>query len=488
MRGSAQGRLSRDVLMYGLGNSAAQAVNVLFVPVFTRVFSPAEFGALEFLLTVNAIGVLVSQAGLNSAMLFYYRRHADLAERRKMVATALAIGATIALVLAVVGLIFAAPISRALLRSDTYTPAVALTFVWVPVTLLANLALDLLRLEFRAGAYSVLGVGRTLAASAVGALLAGPLAMGVAGLLLAYVVIGLGSLVLTLFLARSSWDPRFDPAAARNLLRFGLPLVPAGLAYWIIAYSDRYLIIQLLGTAAAGIYSLANRVAMGVMLVIYAFEAAWWPYAFAKAREADHREVFARVLSAFSAGMVVLALAIGLFAREILLILTTREFLSAYPYVGTLALALVVHGAYSIVGIGVQLAQRTQHMAWTSGVAAIVNVGLNLVLIPRVGILGAALATLAAYGLSTGLIYSLAQRAYPIPYRLQPLVALLVGSAVLMAVGLWLDSQASGDEWSPVVTLTKALVYAGVVAALLVRIGIGPRKAISQILKVARRV
>ena len=475
------GRLTRDTLVYGIGGSAAQIINVAFIPVFTRIFSPAQFGAFDFLLTLNAVGVIVAQAGLNSAVFFYYRRQEDVHERRRMAATALLAAAALASGIGLVGALLSPSISRALLRTDAYAAAAALSFAWIPVTLVGSLALDLLRLEFRPIAYSVLGFGKTLLASVVGAVLAGSFGWGVAGLLAGYLAVGFMGLVVTLWLVRDTLVPAFELRAAWRLLRFGMPLLPTGLAYWIIAYSDRFLVIQMLGIAEAGVYSLANRVSMGIQLPLYAFEAAWWPFAYSRVREPHHRELFARILATFWYGMLGLLVLLGLFSREILLILSTSAFVSAYPYVGILALALVVHGAYGIISIGVQLGQKTVHMAWTSGLAAIVNIGLNLLLIPWIGILGAAIATLVAYSLATVLLFMVAQRAYPIPYRLRGGFVGLAVAACMLGVGLVIDAQAHGSEWGVQFTAAKVAVVVLGVLGMGLATRLTPRRAIAEL-------
>lgn len=469
------GGLTRDTLVYGIGGAAAQIVNVLFIPIFTRIFSTSQFGALDFLLTLSAMAMLFAQAGLNSALFFFYRRQDDVTQQRQVAGTALSLTAAFGVALAVIGVIAAGPISNALLLTDTYASAVALAFAWVPINLVGSLALDLLRLEFRPVAYSLLGLGRTLLASVVGAVLAGPIGLGVAGLLAAYVVIGLAGTIVSLWIARASWTPTFGRQTTSRMLRFGLPLVPTGVAYWVIAYSDRYFIIQILGISAAGVYGVANRVAMGVQLVMYAFEAAWWPFAYARAREPGHREEFARIFRVFTIGMICIATLLGIFARELLLVLSTGTFVSAYQYVGILAMALIVHGAYGIISIGVQLGQRTKQMAWTSGLAALVNVALNILLIPRMGIFGAAAATLAAYLLSTALLFAVAQRSYAIPYSLSaPAVAAICGAGVLV-IGLLLDAQVVGTGWDIGVTAVKVILLGLSVAITAWLLRLSPR-------------
>lgn len=481
---AAQGRsggLTRETLIYGIGGGAAQIVNVSFLPIFTRIFSTSQFGALDFLLTLSSMATLFTQAGLNSALFFFYRRQDDVAAQRRVAATALSLTVAFGLVIATIGVFAAAPISNALLLTDDYAPAVALAFAWVPINVVGALALDLLRLEFRPVAYSLLGLGRTVLASVVGAVLAGPLGYGVAGLLAAYVVIGLAGAITTLWIARASWGLGFDRKTAGKMLRFGLPLVPTGIAYWVIAYSDRYFIIQILGISAAGIYGVASRVALGGQLVMYAFEAAWWPFAYARAREPGHRGEFARIFRVFTVGMIFLATLLGVFARELLLVLSTGAFVMAYQYVGVLALALVVHGAYGIISIGIQLSGRTKHMAWTSGLAALVNVALNILLIPRMGIVGAAVATLTAYLVSTSLLFVVAQRTYFIPYTLSAPAVAAIGGAALLAIGLVLDAQVVGTGWDIRITAAKVVLLGLSLAVTTWQLRLSPRAALGSL-------
>ena len=81
--------LSRDTLVYGVGGSATRIVNILFVPIFTRLFRPADFGALDLLITQISILTILAMVGLNSAVFYQYRRVEDLDERRRLVGSAL---------------------------------------------------------------------------------------------------------------------------------------------------------------------------------------------------------------------------------------------------------------------------------------------------------------------------------------------------------------------------------------------------------------
>lgn len=453
-------RLTGDALVYGIGGSASRLVSVLFVPIFTRIFSPADYGVLDLLTTLTSLLTLFAMLGANSAVMYYYHRAADRAERGRLVSTAIVMATGAALLIALVGILLANRLTPVLVGDSRYQLAVALTFLLLPANVAASLVLDLLRLEFRRYAFTALGLARTLFSSILGVILVISTPMGIAGLIGAQAALAAVAALTGLLLTRGTWLPAIDARLAGRVLRFGVPLIPTGLSYWVLQYVDRFFVLGYRGSAELGIYAIANRLA-GLMLVLtYAFQAAWWPFAYAHAGQPGDRALFARVFKLASAGLLAATLLLGLFAREALIVLTTPAFVPAYPYVGLLALALVVHGSYQVISLGVQLAERTSSMAWTSAAAAGVNLALNFLLIPRFGLWGAAIATVAAYLASTILLYLVAQRHYPIPYR--PRQAILIGLVVILlgGVGLLLDQLAPAATLSLPVTAAKIGVAA----------------------------
>jgi O-antigen/teichoic acid export membrane protein len=472
-------RLTGDALVYGIGGSANRLVGVLFVPVFTRIFSPSDYGVLDLLTTLMSLLTLFAMLGANSAVFYYYHRASDHAERGRLVSTAIVMATGLALLIALLGILFANRLGPVLVGGAHYQLAVSLTFLLLPANVAASMVLDLLRLEFRRFAFIGLGLGRTLFSSALGVALVIWTPMGIAGLIGAQAVLATLSAVVGLWLTRRLWPSPVDLRVAGQVLRFGLPLIPTGLSYWVLQYVDRYFVLGYRGTTELGIYAIANRLA-GMMLVLtLAFQTAWWPFAYAHAGQPGDRELFARVFKLASAGLLAAVLLLGLFAREALIVVTTPAFVPAYAYVGLLALALVVHSSYQVVSLGVQLAARTSSMAWTSAIAAVLNLALNLLLIPRFGLWGAAVATVAAYLASTCLLYVVAQRHYPIPYR--PRQAILVGFAVVLlgSAGLLLDQLAPTVAVSlPVTTAKVGLAALGLLLlAAYLRLSIGRLRA-----------
>jgi O-antigen/teichoic acid export membrane protein len=165
------------------------------------------------------------------------------------------------------------------------------------------------------------------------------------------------------------------------------------------------------------------------LLGVTGFALAFGPYIFSiYSEDRDlERTVRAQALRYVTIGLTTAGLVLALFARELIDVLAPA-FDQAYEVVGLLALAVVLFGISTVAVAGISYARRTGVLAGVTLAAAIVNIGLNFVLIPPFGMIGAALANLAAYLLLAALYYVIAQRIYPTPYEPEKLL-IVVGLA-----------------------------------------------------------
>ena len=183
--------------------------------------------------------------------------------------------------------------------------------------------------------------------------------------------------------------------------RFGWPLVPSALALWATNFSDRFFLVKLSSVQEVGRYSLAVRIASAMVLLLTAFRTAWPAFAYSIEDDEEARGTYGYVLTYLLFVCSWIALALSLLAPWIVRVLapTNRDFWPAARVVPELAFAAVAFAGYIVMAIGVGRARRTQFNWVVTGVAAALNVALNLILIPRYGMLGAAIATVAAYAL-----------------------------------------------------------------------------------------
>jgi O-antigen/teichoic acid export membrane protein len=224
---------------------------------------------------------------------------------------------------------------------------------------------------------------------------------------------------------------QFDRSLFRQMNRFGLPLVPSALALWATNFSDRFFLVKFANVREVGLYSIGVRVASAIVLLLTAFRTAWPAFAYSIEDDAEARRTYGFVLTYLVFVASWLALALGLLSPWIVHVLTTPAFYSASRVVAPLAFAGVAFAGYIVMAIGVGRARRTQFNWIVTGVGAVVNVILNVTLIPPYGMMGAAIATVAAYTVMfLGMVVN-AQMVYRVPYQWRRVL-----TAASVAVGL----------------------------------------------------
>jgi O-antigen/teichoic acid export membrane protein len=272
------------------------------------------------------------------------------------------------------------------------------------------------------------------------------------------------ALTYGLWATRGSIGTRFSRPELRTMLAYGLPLVPAALSMWALQFVDRVMLSQLGSLADVGQYAVANRVTMVLLLLITAFGTAYLPLMlslYADDPEME-KEVRGRTLTYVALAFVAAGCGLSLFAHEITDVLAPR-FDESYKAVPLLALGTICFGVTSVTMAGISLARRTKFFAFYSGAAAALNIGLNFVLIPAWGMVGAAAATAAAYVALTVAYYRRSQALYYTQYETRKLRRLALLGILYLPLGLvmldplWLDLLAKLAVAALFVLLVRAL-------------------------------
>ena len=339
-----------------------------------------------------------------------------------------------------------APTVSALLFDSVTAASTIRIAVWTaPANALAGFLIELLRLGRKPWVYAGLAVVNLLLGVGLSILFVVGLGWGVDGafggpLLAAVLILPAG-----FWATRKLLAPGISRAWLRKLLHIGLPLIPAALGGWLIAYSNRYFLLHYGSASDVGLLAVGNKASAPLVLFTSAFLTAWGPFAFSIQKQENARLVYAKALTYFwivaGTGVVI----VTLFAREMLLVFTTSSYLGGAAVSGLMALQLAADATYYIVSIGTVLAKRTHLLAYSVPIAAAAAVVFNLLLVPRFYYVGAALAAMLAYSVSAAAIYFLSQRAYPVPYEVRKVVAIIalcalawVAAAAIQPLDLWL--------------------------------------------------
>ncbi|HLY94317.1 MAG TPA: polysaccharide biosynthesis C-terminal domain-containing protein, partial [Gaiellaceae bacterium] len=249
----------------------------------------------------------------------------------------------------------------------------------------------------------------------------------------------------------------FDRPLLRKMQTFGMPLVPSALALWAISFVDREFIVWYKNTAEVGVYSAALKIAGVITFVMVAFRTAWPAFAYSIEDDGEARRTYSFVLTYLLAFASWVALVLGALAPWWVRLLTAPQYQRAEKGVPLLVFAFALYAGYTVLAIGSGRARRTQFNWVVTGTGAAASIGLNFWLIPRWGMVGAAISMVISYVVLFIGMTLYAQRVYPVPYQWRRVV-----TAVCAAVGLTVAARAAhlGLALSALLVLAYPLVLA----------------------------
>jgi O-antigen/teichoic acid export membrane protein len=425
-------RLATTGAAYTAASILSKLIAVALLPLYTRYLTPADYGAAEVMFAAVVSASIVVRFGTIEALLrFYYKDDEDPA---RVVSTSFAALFWFATAAALIALLFAGPISEALLdRPAPGLARISIGGLWV-LTMFEYL-LTLFRLEERARAYFTTTILSVLTAIGLTVILVVGQGEGARGLLLGSYASG-GAFVLGLIVVhRRRLSLLIDPALLRRMTRFGLPTMPAELSLYLLNFVDRIVIVRSAGLAEAGLYSLAVKFAQAVNVLVRGFQLAWPPLAYSIREDGEARRVYAAIVTWFVAGCAFVVTGMWLFSRWIVRALAAPQFFDSYEAIGLIATGVTLYALYMVLVVILGRTGRTEFNFPATIAALVVNVALNLALVPSLGIVGAGLALVASYVVVVALMYVLTQRLFPVPYEWARLGRVLLVSAVLVGLG-----------------------------------------------------
>jgi O-antigen/teichoic acid export membrane protein len=424
-------RLATTGAAYTAASIVSKVIAVALLPLYTRYLTLDDYGIAEVLFAAVVFASIVVRLGLIEAILrFYYREDED---PDRVVASTFAGLFWLSTLSALVALPFAGPLSELLLVEPAPDlMRIAIAGLWVLT--MWEFMLTLFRLEERARAFFVTTILNVVAAIALTVVLVVGLDEGARGLLLGSYATGA---VFVLGLIALQWrrlSLRFDPGLLRRLFRFGTPTMPAEVSLYALNFVDRLIILRSLGAAEAGLYSLAVKFAQAVNVLVRGFQLAWPPLAYSIRDDDEARRAYAVVVTLFTAACAWVVAGMWLFSRWIVRALAAPKFFDSYEAIGLISTAVTLYALYLVLVVILGRTGRTEFNLPAAIGALVVNVALNLALVPPLGIVGAGLALVASYLVVLGLMYVFTQRLFPVPYEWGRLLRVVLTVAAMVGI------------------------------------------------------
>jgi len=230
----------------------------------------------------------------------------------------------------------------------------------------------------------------------------------------------------------------FDLVIFRQMWKYGWPIMVAGIAFVINENLDKLLIKDMISDEIMGAYSGCYKLAVFMTIFVQAFKMGAEPFFFNQAEKENARETYADILKYFViAGSFIFLILVCFIDFFKVLVIRDPQYWMAISIVPIILLANLFLGIYHNLSVWYKLTDRTRTGMYISILGAIITIVLNLVLIPVLGFIAAAWATLVAYGSMMLVSYFLGKKYYPVPYDIKKIGGYLFLSVIISGLSFY---------------------------------------------------
>ncbi len=430
-------RVARDSILFSLANFGTRILGMLLVPLYVRYIIPEEYGQLDVLQTITSILSMLLVFGLPSALTRYFYS-VDEAERPRLASTGFFTILMFALPATALLLLFSRELAELFFPFDNSVTFIRLLCVTLLLNLLNRYLTTLMVIKGNTHTFVFVNLSHTLLALGLNVLFVAGFRLAIVGLLLASALALVPKLIAQVWILRHQLRLEFDRALYRKMLRFGLPMIVANISGWILSSSDRFFLVHYSSYEQVGLYSIAYKFAGGISFMLFTpFTQAWTRSAFQDQSSSNLPALINQSARLFIAAGLFVTVASSMLIPEVLVILTTPSYYGAYVAYPFIVASLFAFSLNRLLEVPLHLKDRSGISSTLGLVAMCVNLALNFLLIPRWGILGASIATWAAYTVNNVAFYILVRRINPMPYPVLAALAYMLCGFAMIALALF---------------------------------------------------
>ena len=421
----------RHSVIYGMGKSLSSILSFVLIPIYTNYYTTDMYGTLALINICGTIGGAIFYFGVHSALGRSYYDHKEGRDRKTIVSTTFFIllgGAFIQIALAV---IFNKKLSLLLFENSTYGILILFTLVKTALQFVSNLFYMLLRFSRRSKLVIKINIIFLLISTVLILYFLVILQIGIWAPVLG-TLIAASLKFATLFLyTRKSFIFAFSVPEMKIQLKWGFAVVLSNFAVLSLNWSDRFILNHFTSLGDIGIYSLGYKIGTIITIIlVYPFNQIWEPMRMEYRKDKNANKFYGLALTYFIGIGMLFFVGLSLFTKEILTLLVSRVvYIEAYKVVPPIVLSYLIVGSGNLTNHGVVFKRKVHYGVPISWANAIINVLLNIILIPRFGYIAAAYTTLFSFALGRSIGLYINNKLYKIPYEGKRIM-IIVGSAI----------------------------------------------------------
>ena len=413
-------KLASQTAVYGLSSVIGRFLNYLLVPLYTRYFLPSEYGVVTEMYAYVAFLVIVLTYGFETAFFRFSKKENDV----KVVYSTALISLLISSTLFVLLVFLSSDSISNLMGYGIETKYIEWFAIIVALDAISSISFASLRQHNKALRFASIRLLNIFVNIGFNLYFIVYKEYGIEYIFISNLISSAVTILLLLpVMLKSVWV--FDKKLWSKMRVYALPLLIAGLAGITNETIDRILLKHLLpnpeiSATELGLYGAFYKLSILMTLFIQTFRFAAEPFFFAQANNKNSKTVYADVMKYFTIIMSVIFLGVTIFYDII------KGFLGSdyhdergFLVVSILLLANLFLGIYYNLSIWYKLTEKTKYGAYLSLFGAIITLILNFILIPKIGFVGSAWATLICYFSMTVASYYIGKKHFPIPYQVE---------------------------------------------------------------------
>ena len=386
--------LTKSILIYGVASSIGKFIGLFLVPIYTRIFSPEQYGIVDLISTVVAFVSILGMAQLESAIARYYFVVKDDEKRQLYVSTAFWTILVLSIFWTVLILLLAEHVSVLLFKTTQYRNIILVASLIIPFSNIFSFLTVLMRFIKKPIVYTIFVTIQLLSTVGTSVWLVVFERIGIIGVfygqLFGFILAAGAMLFYFKFFLQFAWEWN----VLKKFFRYSLPSVPAVAINWLNSYAGRFVMLGYLTLADIGLYTVALKIASVFSLLRNAFRMAWGPFMWENFEKHGHKETYQRIMKVVSIGIFSIVVLVALFSGEVLSLLTTQEYASAAPLIGILGFSIGLTIVVQTIGLGAGITKRTEFNTLIYSVSAGVNIACLFILVPAIGLIAAPLCLL----------------------------------------------------------------------------------------------
>lgn len=454
--------LFSDTLIYGISSVFARFINYLLVPFYTGVFDPEIYGIVGLVYAAIAFLNVLFTMGMESSYL-RYAKDRDKATSFFRTLQVFLVGTSV-----IIGIVFwflqpaVSPLLGLVSGDSIYLMMLGILIF----DTLAIVPFAELRLSKKAPLFAILKTGNVIINLGLNFYLILVQGYGIEAVFISNLAASAATAVVIWLVTLKMWKGTFNKDFLTKALSFGLPFIPAGIGHVINEMLDRFFlkgmspdsIVEVYGfdyspEHIVGVYNACYKLSVFMLLLVQMYRMAWQPFFMRQSDDEQAPELFAQAFRYFNVFAAVLFLGVSLFVNEIVAIrvpildtlLIGKEYWMGLSIVPLLLMAYWFQGWYVNFSAGIFIAENTKKLAQITLIGAGATIIVNLILVPRLGMMGSAIATLISYGLMAVLIYWYSTRSFKVPYNLWQGFSVIALAALAIYLKPFLTEQFFSD-------------------------------------------